>query len=273
MAISLHAVAPQKGLAWVRQAFVVFFRRPLAFTVLFALFLFGGTLVAGLIPHAGRLIALMAVPLLSLGFMIATRSALQDKAVHPGQLVQALRGDPARRRSLLVLCVAYGLMTLLIMTIWGWVDGGRFDRWQELMSSRDAKPEEIDALVSDDRLIGGILVFLGLGGLLSIPFWHAPALVYWGGQGAAQALFSSTLALWRTRAAFFVYMVAWSAVVMLFGLLAATVFGLLGLRAMIPVAALPAGLMFSTAFYVSLYFVFVDTFGAPGNGAEAPAER
>jgi hypothetical protein len=32
---------------------------------------------------------------------------------------------------------------------------------------------------------------------------------------------------------------------------------------MIPVAALPAGLMFSTAFYVSLWFVFVDTFGEP----------
>jgi hypothetical protein len=263
MPLSLHAVAPRQGLAWVRQAFIVFFRRPLAFTVLFALFLFGGTLVAGLLPFVGRLLALMAVPLLSLGFMLATRSALRDGPVHPGQLVEPLRGDTSRRRALLALCALYGALTLAIVFIWGWVDGGRFDEWQALMAKGDAKPEEIDALLADDRLLGGIVVFLGLGALLSIPFWHAPALVHWGGQGAAQALFSSTLALWRTRGAFVVYMLAWSAVVTLFGLLAATVFGLLGLRAMVPVAALPAGLMFSTAFYVSLYFVFVDTFGVP----------
>ena len=27
-----------------------------------------------------------------------------------------------------------------------------------------------------------------MGALLSVPFWHAPALVHWGGQGLTQAL-------------------------------------------------------------------------------------
>jgi hypothetical protein len=263
MPLSLHPVAPRQGLAWVRRAFAVFFRRPLAFTVLFAIFLFGGTLVAALLPVLGRVLALMAVPLLSLGFMIATRSALRDGPVHPRQLFEGLRGDTARRRPLLALCALYGALTLLIVLVWGWVDGGRFERWQELAASGTASPEEIDALMADDRLIGGIFVFLALGALLSVPFWHAPALVHWGGQGAAQALFSSTVALWRARGAFCVYLLGWTAIIVLFGLLATVVFSLLGLRAMIPVAALPAGLMFSTAFYVSLWFVFVDTFGEP----------
>jgi hypothetical protein len=263
MALTLHAVQPRQGLAWVRQSFAVFFRRPLAFTVLFAAFLFGGTLLAAVVPVAGRVLALMAVPLLSLGFMIATRAALRDGAVHPGQLVEPLRSDPSRRRSMLLLCALYGILTLAVMTVWSWIDGGRFDQWQQLMASGKATPQEVDALLADDRMLTGIFVFLALAALLSVPFWHAPALVHWGGQGVAQSLFSSTLAVWRTRGAFAMYLLAWSALVGLFGVLASLLFSLLGLRAMIPVAALPAGLMFSTAFYVSLYFVFVDTFGGP----------
>jgi hypothetical protein len=39
-----------------------------------------------------------------------------------------------------------------------------------------------------------------------VPFWHAPGLVHWGSQGVGQALFSSTLAVWRCRGAFVVYL-------------------------------------------------------------------
>ena len=106
----------------------------------------------------------------------------------------------------------------------------------------------------------GMLLRLGLAALLSLPFWHAPALVWWGGQGFAQSLFSSSVACWRTRNALVLYGLGWALLITLFALLASVVFGLLGSREMIGVAALPAGLMFSTAFYASLYFVFVDTF-------------
>jgi hypothetical protein len=259
----LHRVRPLAGLQWVRQGFALFFRRPLAFTSLFVLFIFGCLLLALVVPYLGGAIALGAAPLLSLGFMIATRSALHDGPVHPGQLVEALRGDAARRRTLLKLCLTYALCGAVIVLLWRAVDDGRFDRWQELMASGKATREDVDALFADGRLQWGLMVFVTLVSALSVPFWHAPALVHWGGQGAAQALFSSTLALWRSRAAFVFYLLGWTAVVVLFGVLAAVVFGLLGMQAMVPVAAFPAALMFSTAFYVSLYFVFADTFGAP----------
>ena len=97
--------------------------------------------------------------------------------------------------------------------------------------------------------------------LLSIPFWHAPALVWWQGQGVAKALFSSTLACWRNRSAFLVYGLAWALTIVLFGVVAGSIFALLGAPQMVPLAAIPAGLMFSTAFYVSLFFTYRGCFG------------
>ena len=65
----------------------------------------------------------------------------------------------------------------------------------------------LDLAPVSPRLLGG------LGTLLSIPYWFAPALVHWGGQGVGQSLFSSTLALWRNKGAFTTFMATWVAVV------------------------------------------------------------
>ena len=67
---------------------------------------------------------------------------------------------------------------------------------------------------------------LGLAALLSVPFWHAPALVWWHGQGLAQSLFSSTLACWRNKGAFTIFGVAWMGVLTT-GLLLVTFLGFL----------------------------------------------
>ncbi len=100
----------------------------------------------------------------------------------------------------------------------------------------------------------------GLAALLSVPFWQAPPLVYWQGQGVAQALFSSTLALWRCKGAFAVYALAWSAVIVAFAAVAALLFSLLGARQLAGVVAMPAALVFSTVFYVSLLFTYEGCF-------------
>ena len=69
-----------------------------------------------------------------------------------------------------------------------------------------------------------------LGALLSVPFWHAPALVHWGGQGVAQALFSSTLALWRNKAAFALNGLLWFAAFMTMSGIVTLLFTALGSR-------------------------------------------
>ena len=55
--------------------------------------------------------------------------------------------------------------------------------------------------------------------MLAVPFWHAPALVYWDHHGCAKALFSSTLACWRNRGAFTVYSLVWFVLIVFVGVM------------------------------------------------------
>jgi hypothetical protein len=268
MSLQLKTVPSAQGWRWMRDGFRLFARQPLGFSVMFVAFLFAA-LVTAVVPLAGALVMLAAVPLLSLGFMVASESALGGGPVHPGQYFVALRGDPVRRASLLVLCAMYGAAALVVLLVSDWVDGGTFEQLQRLLAS-DGKPTEIDAVLGDPRLGWGLTVRVVLATLLSIPFWHAPALVHWGGQRPAQALFSSSLAVWRAKGAFLAYAMAWLAIIALFGTVTAALSAAVGARELIGVLALPAGLIFSTVFYVSLIFTFNDSFGGAGRDLPAP---
>jgi hypothetical protein len=261
MALLLKPVEPARGWRWITNGFKLFARRPLGFGSLFLLFLFAA-LFSAMIPLVGGVLQMMTLPLLSLGFMIASHSALAGGPVSPLQFIEPLRGDPARRRSLLILCAAYGMAAACILIFCDWVSAGALDRLQTLMAQPDTPQEEIDAVLAEPGLSWALICGAVLATALSVPFWHAPALVHWGGHGVGQALFSSTLAVWRSKAAFFVYAMAWFGLIVLFGMTIALVFGLLGARQAASFFALPAGLLFSTVFYVSLLFTYSDSFGS-----------
>ena len=248
MALSLKSVQAARGARWIGDAWRLFMRRPLAFTSLFAVFLFGALLVS-LVPFLGGLVQMMALPLLSLGFMVASQSALLDGPVHPRQFIEPLRTDAQRRRSLLILWLADA------------VSNGAWGRLQQLLAKGESAQPQIDALLSEPGVATGALLGIFLGTALSVPFWHAPALVHWGGHSVGQALFSSTMALWRSKGAFFVYAMGWAGLAIVFGIVSALVLGLLGMAQLASVLGVPAGLVFSAVFYVSLLFTFNDSFG------------
>jgi hypothetical protein len=259
MALSIRQAAPGEGVQWTRDAFRLFLRRPLPFTAMFVAFLLVA-LVATMVPVVGSVAMLMSLPLLSLGFMLGSRAAQNDLPVHPGLFIEPLRGERTRRNALLSLCAVYALCTVLIMTLSEWVDGGAFDRLQVLMAKGDEARAEMEAVLADPRLMWGLVTRFGLAACLSVPFWHAPALVYWQGQGVGQALFSSTLAVWRCKGAFLMYSLAWVGVIAVFGALVGLLFSLFDARQLAGVIAMPAGLMFSTVFYVSLLATYEGCF-------------
>ena len=261
MAMILKAVGPARGAYWVRDGLRLYMKRPLAFTSLFVLFLFAA-LFAALIPVVGGVLQIMLVPLLSLGFMVASQSALLEGPVKPSHFIEPLRAAPAQRRALLLLCLGYGLAVAATLLLADQVADGGFSRAMELMRQPNTPQAEIDALLTERGMVSGTLVGVLLLTLVTVPFWHAPALVHWAHQGAGQALFSSSLALWRCRGAFFVYALTWAGLMMAFGVVSALVFGLMGLGQLGSLVALPAGLFFSTLFYVSLIFTFNDSFGS-----------
>lgn len=262
MALSLLSPPASRGPQWVRLGLAEAARQPLSYAGLFAVFMLVMTLLM-VIPVIGGVLMLAAVPLLSLGFLMATAAAQRGVRVHAGVFLAPWRGTPAvQRQRLLVLCMLYAMATLLVMQWCQWVDGGRFEDLLTLAADDKIGTPEWDALVSHPALQAGALLRVVMTALLSIPFWHAPALVHWGGQGVAQALFSSVVALWRTRGAFMLYVLAWSGLTAMLALTLALLIGLLGLAHNAALLFMPAGLLLTSAFYVSLYFNFIETFAS-----------
>jgi hypothetical protein len=266
----------RQGPRWVAEGFRAFARRPLALGLLFLVFLAAGTLVAAVLPFIGAAVQLMALPLLSLGYMLATQSVLLGGPAHPGQFIEPLRADPQRRRALLVLCVSYGLLALAVLALGAWVSDDALTRLQRLVEGGNPTREQIVALLEEPGVTRAAWLLAVLGTLLSVPYWFAPALVHWGGQGVAQSLFSSTLALWRNRGAFTAFMGTWVALVAAVSIGAAAVLSLIGAAQLATLVLFPLALLFSTVFYVSQLFAFNDSFGgatAAGDEPVTPAEN
>ena len=270
MALQLKTVALRHGPRWVADGFRAFGRRPLALGLLFLVFLAGSTVVAAVLPFVGGLLQLMALPLLSLGYMVATQSALLQGPVHPGQFIEPLRTDAPRRRALLILCASYGLLAFGLLALCAWVSDDALTRLQHLVAGGDATRAQIDALLDEPGVTRAAWLLGVLGTALSVPYWFAPALVHWGGQGVWQSLFSSTLALWVNKGAFTTFLATWVALVVLTSLLLSVLLSLLGAARLAGMLLMPTALLFSTAFYVSQLFAFKDNFVGP-QAADEPA--
>jgi hypothetical protein len=260
MALRLVAVPPRQGLLWVRRGFALFLRRPLPFASLFMAFMLLSMLLA-VLPFIGGPLLLAVMPLLSLGYIAATRAALEGRAVHPGLLVEPVaRAAPPVRNRLLLLCALHGVLAFALVLLWVQLWGEPFRHLWSVLGSGQASEQQVAEAYLDARLQTGLFVLSGLWGLLQVPFWHAPALVLWGGQGVRQALFSSTVALWRTRGAFAVALLAWVGLSLAYAFLSGIVFALLGVAALAALGAFVGMIVFTTAFYVSLFFIFADSF-------------
>ena len=265
--MKLHTVPARQGALWVRQGFRAFVSRPMSFAGLFATFLFA-VFAFALLPFVGPFLVLALLPLVSLGFMIATRKVTEGSFVTPAVFAEPLRASKPRRTAVLQLGLIYAATTFLIMWLADVVDGGAFEALMDSLPNGQGTPEAVAIQFDNPRLELGLVLRFGLAALLAIPFWHAPALVHWDGHGCAKALFSSTLACWRNKGAFAVYSLTWVSVIMLFGVLTNLVFALLGQFELIALTAVPLSLILSTVFYASLYFTFADCFGA--DETEAP---
>lgn len=261
MGLRLKPVAALRGLVWIRQGFGLWTQRPLGFIGLFVFFLLGVLLLMMLVPVVGGLLGLATLPMLTLGFMIATRQVRAGGSVHALQFAEGLRHpDKSRRRAQWLLCGSYALASMLVITAADWIDGGSFERLQRLVANPKPSSDDLAGLLADPRLAWGMAARLGLAGLVSVPYWFAPALVHWAGQGLLQSLYSSTLALWRARGAFAWYFAGWTAIAIAVSALVVLLATLTGLKQVIGVLTMPLGLVLSAAFYVSLWFGFADCF-------------
>ena len=268
MGLKLQDVPAAAGLRWVTQAFREYFQHPVAYTSVFAAFIVTLNLIA-LLPYAGHLAVLMAPPLLTLTFILATSRSQHGGLILPGVFTAPWKQrEPDRRRPLLGLLLAHAALTAAAFWLCELADGGAFFDWLEALQKwttanmQATPPAEPSAMPEVPGAMAGGMMRAASIALLSLPFWFAPALVFWGGQGPAQAMFSSALALWRARVAFVAYALGWFVAAMVSITAASVLLAVVG-PAFGGLLILPIALMLTSAFYVSLYFSFRDCFGEP----------
>jgi hypothetical protein len=190
----------------------------------------------------------------------------------PGAIVELVSSGKARLLGLLKLGIAYAAATFVLFWLAGVLDGGALESFFESLADAKTTPASAAARIADPSLQFGLVLRLVFAGALSIPFWHAPALVFWGGQGWAKSLFFSTIALWRNKGAFVVYGLVWMALWLLLLAIVSIGVGLFGPQRF-SLLATPLTLVFSTIFYASLWFTFADCFSADDDAPIAARDR
>jgi hypothetical protein len=200
----LNSVAPKEGYTWIRQGIWLFKQNPLGFLMLVFMYVFVAQL-AVIVPVIGVFAVLLLTPTLSVGFMTACRQAIQKERIRPSVYLIALQSGQFIRNRILQLGLVYAALILLMSFVLSLLVD--FETLLPLMTTD--KPITPEAL----RQVYLVLVF---GAVLYIPIamlmWFSPILIAWADMSVPQALFSSWLACWTNKAAFFFYLAIWSAI-------------------------------------------------------------
>ena len=243
--MKLNSVAPKEGYTWIRQGIWLFKQNPLGFLMLVFLYIFAAQL-AVIVPVIGVFAVLLLTPTLSAGFMTACRQAIQKERISPMVYLIALRSSALVRKRILQLGLVYAVLILLMsFALSLLVD---FELLIPLMTSDKAiTPEGL-------RQIYLVLFF---GAILYIPIamlmWFSPVLIAWTGMSVAQALFSSWLACWANKAAFFLYLSIWSVILIAIPLTVGMIFDALDLGQAASFIIAPLSMAGLTVMHCSFY--------------------
>ncbi len=263
-----------RGGAWALDGLRAFFRRPLHFCLQFltlALLLLTLSSLNGVLPYLGTSLAIACLPWASLAFMLGAAASLQGRFSVAQTFIQPWRQGPVQRRNLVVLGVAYGLASVLIMVFCDWADDGKLLALQQAWAQAAQDKADVQVLLpflADPQLQRGLLLRGVLASLLAVPFWHAPALTHWCQQSALKSLFFSTVACWRNKGAFALYGAVW----VLVGLgvaLVANVVSWAGAPLLGGLFISAASVTLPSAWYASGFFTFAGCFQAQERPAPA----
>ena len=243
--MKLNSVPPKEGYTWIRQGIWLFKQNPLGFLMLVFLYIFVAQL-AVIIPVVGVFAVLLLTPTLAVGFMTACRQAIQKERISPMMYLIALKSGALVRRRVLQLGLVYAALILILSFVLSLLVD--FELLIPLMTSD--KPITPEAL----RQIYLVLFF---GAILYIPvamlMWFSPVLIAWEDMSVAQALFSSFLASWTNKAAFFAYLTIWSVILIAIPLTLGMIFDAMDLGQAASFIIAPISMAGLTVMHCSFY--------------------
>lgn len=243
--MKLNSVAPKEGYTWIRQGIWLFKQNPLGFLMLVFMYVFVAQL-AVIVPVIGVFAVLLFTPTLSVGFMTACRQAIQKERIRPSVYLVALQSGQFVRNRILQLGLVYAALILLMSFVLSLLVD--FETLLPIMTTD--KPITPEAL----RQVYLVLVF---GAALYIPIamlmWFSPILIAWADMSVPQALFSSWLACWTNKAAFFFYLAIWSAILIAIPLMIGMLFDALNFGQAASFIVAPISMAGLTIMHCSFY--------------------
>jgi hypothetical protein len=252
----LNNVAPKEGYTWIQQGIWLFKQNPLGGLMLVLMYVFVAQL-AVIIPVIGVFAVLLLTPTLSVGFMTACRQAIQKERIRPSVYLIALQSGQFVRNRILQLGLVYAALILLMSFVLSLLVD--FETLLPLMTTD--KPITPEAL----RQVYLVLVF---GAILYIPIamlmWFSPILIAWADMSVPQALFSSWLACWTNKAAFFFYLAIWSAILIAIPLSIGMLFDALDLGQAASFIVAPISMAGLTIMHCSFYATWKACFAEEG---------
>lgn len=251
--MKLNLVPARTGWLWFREGLRTFWRRPLAMTGLFFLYVSVVSIV-GLIPIVGVLLSLAIVPAATLGMMAASREVVEGRFPMPAILLSAWRAGRQRARAMAVLGGLYTLCFLVILGLSALLDGGQLVRMFFLGGELSADVLNSSGFQNAVRL--GMVLYVPL----SMLFWFAPALVHWHGIAPLQSLFYSAVACTRNFWAFTVYTLAWTVLIFTVTLLVLATALSVGSATLMAALTLPMAMVMAAMFFTSIWFTFRDSY-------------
>jgi hypothetical protein len=235
-AIEPRSMSAERGWVWWTDAWALFMRNAPMWVAL-GLILFVGLMVVGMVPVLGAVAILLAMPVLSGGWMLAARKVHDGGAPEVADLFAGFQSE--RIGPLLVL----GALLLAAMVVIGLVAG--------LLGAGAVFGL---AMGGGRHGMGGMMTGLGaglatlavafvLGAVVTMAWWFAPALVALRGMPPVQALQASVSASLRNVPAFLVF----GAVGVVASIVASIPFGL-GWIVLLPLSMLAAYVSYRDVF-------------------------
>ena len=243
--MKLNSVEPKNGYTWIRQGIWLFKQNPIGFLMLVFMYVFAAQL-AVIIPVIGVFVVLLLTPTLAVGFMTACRQAIQKERIRPTVYLVALQSGVIVRKRILQLGLVYAAMILLLSFILSLLVD--FEILLPLMTS--------DKTITPEALRQVYLV-LFFGAMLYVPvamlMWFSPILIAWADMSVPQALFSSCLACWTNKGAFFLYLAIWSAILIAIPLTVGMIFDAMDLGQAASFIIAPISMAGLTVMHCSFY--------------------
>ncbi|HLR29668.1 MAG TPA: BPSS1780 family membrane protein [Paenalcaligenes sp.] len=241
----------QYGWYWILAGIETFKKQPMAL-IFWALITNLLINISYFIPIIGQIALMVLTPSLTFIVLNASRQILKDKRMQLGDWLSPLKKDNAFAR-LLKLGGVYFFFLFVASVV---ATTPFLDSISEALPAVD---QSVDPATLMQAVRTPVMIFLGLYLLISILFWHAPALVGWHQIPLKQALFYSMIACWRNKLPMIIYGFFWGGIYYLFNMFSVTLAGSLGSEFSYFIMTFLSLLVFAVL-YASFYPIYKTVF-------------